>query len=61
MEARVSSIEEKLSDLDARGSEERDNLANERNLDRFVMSGMDFLQRLSRVCYSKLYLFLDVF
>ena len=44
MEARVSSIEEKLSDLDARGSEERDNLANERNLDRFVMSGIDFFR-----------------
>lgn len=39
LEARVNSIEEKLSDLDARGSEETDNLANERNLDRFVMSG----------------------
>ena len=28
-----------MSDLDARGSEESDNLANERNLDRFIMSG----------------------
>ena len=39
LEARVNSIEEKLTDLDARGSEESDNLANERNLDRFIMSG----------------------
>ena len=39
LEARVNLIEEKLSDLDARGSEESDNLANERNLDRFIMSG----------------------
>ena len=39
LEARVSSIEAKMSDLDARGSEESDNLANERNLDRFIMSG----------------------
>ena len=37
LEARVNSIEEKLTDLDA--SEESDNLANERNLDRFIMSG----------------------
>ena len=37
LEARVNSIEEKLTDLDAR--EESDNLANERNLDRFIMSG----------------------
>ena len=28
-----------MSDLDARGSEESDNLANERNLDHFIMSG----------------------
>ena len=39
LEARVNSIEEKLTDLDARGREESDNLANERNLDRFIMSG----------------------
>ena len=39
LEARVNMIEEKMSDLDARGSEESDNLANERNLDRFIMSG----------------------
>ena len=49
LEARVSSIEEKLSDLDARGSEERDNLANERNLDRFVMSGKSLLMLLLKV------------
>lgn len=40
LEARVNAIEDKLSDLDARGSEESDNLTNERNLDRFVMSGV---------------------
>ena len=28
-----------ISDLDARGSEEHDNLANERDLNRFILSG----------------------
>ena len=57
LEARVSSIENKMSDLDARGREESDNLANERNLDRFIMSG-NFLfnkritSQLSRVFIS---------
>lgn len=32
-------VEDKLSDLDARGSEEFDNLSNERNLDRFILTG----------------------
>ena len=31
-------VEDKLSDLDARGSEEFDNLSNERNLDRFILN-----------------------
>ena len=39
LESRVSQIEQKLSDLDARGSEEHDNLANERELHRFIMTG----------------------
>ena len=32
-------MEGRLSDLDARGSEEHDNLANERDLHRFILSG----------------------
>lgn len=40
LEARVNVIEDKLSDLDARTSEEADNALNERELDRFIMSGM---------------------
>ena len=39
LEARVSVIEEKMSDIDARTSEEADNSLNERELDRFIMSG----------------------
>ena len=40
LESRVTQIEDKLSDLDARGSEEFDNAANERDLHRFILSGM---------------------
>ena len=36
----MTQIEDKLSDLDARGSEEFDNAANERDLHRFILSGM---------------------
>ena len=39
LETRVSEIENQLSDLDARGSEEHDNLANERELHRFILTG----------------------
>ena len=39
LEARMNSVEDQLSDVDARGSEESDNLANERDLDRFILSG----------------------
>ena len=39
LEMRVSEIEGQLSDLDARGSEEHDNLANERELHRFILTG----------------------
>lgn len=39
LEARVSQIEDKLEDLDARTSEEADNALNEREMDRFIMSG----------------------
>ena len=39
LEARVNVIEEKMSDIDARTSEEADNALNERELDRFIMSG----------------------
>ena len=40
LEARVNVIEDKLSDLDARTSEEANNALNERELDRFIMSGI---------------------
>ena len=43
LEARVSLIEEKLDDLDARTSEEADNALNEREMDRFIMSGELFV------------------
>ena len=39
IESRVNVIESKLSDIDARTSEEADNALNERELDRFIMSG----------------------
>ena len=39
LEARVSVIEEKMQDIDARTSKEADNALNERELDRFIMSG----------------------
>ena len=39
LETRVSGIESQLSNLDARGSEEHDNLANERELHRFILTG----------------------
>ena len=39
LEARMCLVEDQLSDVDARGSEESDNLANERDLDRFVLTG----------------------
>ena len=39
LEARVNIIEDRVSDLDARGSEESDNIANERELDRFIITG----------------------
>ena len=42
LEARVSVIEDKLEDLDARTSEEADNALNERELDRFIMSGESY-------------------
>ena len=41
LEARMNSVEDQLSDVDARGSEESNNLANERDLDRFILSGND--------------------
>ena len=36
-------VEDRICDLDARGSEEADNIANERELDRFIMTGMKTL------------------
>ena len=39
LESRVSQIEDKLEDLDARTSEEANNALNEREMDRFIMSG----------------------
>ena len=39
LETRVSIVEDRICDLDARGSEEADNLANDRDLDRFILTG----------------------
>ena len=39
IESRLTKVEGRLSDLDARGSEEHNNLANERDLNRFILSG----------------------
>lgn len=41
LEARMIIVEDQLSEVDARGSEESDNLANERDLDRFILTGVD--------------------
>ena len=43
LEARVTMIEDKLEDIDARTSEEADNSLNEREMDRFIMSGTHFV------------------
>ena len=39
LEHRMDRIESKFDDLDSRHWEESDNLSNERDLDRFIMSG----------------------
>ena len=39
VELRLTQIESKLSDVDARASEDADCGANERDLDRFIYSG----------------------
>ena len=49
LEARVNMIEDKLEDIDAQTSEEADNALNEREMDRFIMSGMILLLRLCLV------------
>ena len=49
LEARVNMIEDKLEDIDARTSEEADNALNEREMDRFIMSGMFQLLKLCLV------------
>ena len=49
LEARVNMIEDKLEDIDARTSEEADNALNEREMDRFIMSGMFLLLKLCLV------------
>ena len=46
MEQRLDQIEAKLSDVDARASEEADCATNERDLDRFIYSGMCFVYNL---------------
>ena len=42
LEARMDQVEDRICDLDARGSEEADNLANDRDLDRFILTGNQF-------------------
>ena len=39
LEARMDQVEDRICDLDARGSEEADNLANDRDLDRLILTG----------------------
>ena len=39
MEMRLSQLEDKMSDVDARASKEADCNANERDMDRFIFSG----------------------
>ena len=39
LEARMDQVEDRICDLDARGSEEADNLANDHDLDRFILTG----------------------
>ena len=39
LEAWMTIVEDRICDLDARGSEEADNIANERELDRFIITG----------------------
>ena len=39
MEHRLTQLETKMSDIDARASEEADCNANDRDLDRFIYSG----------------------
>ena len=39
LEARMDQVEDRICDLDIRGSEEADNLANDRDLDRFILTG----------------------
>ena len=43
IESRLSVLEDKLSDVDARASEEADCSSNERDLDRFIYSGRTML------------------
>ena len=43
IESRLSVLEDKLSDVDARASEEADCSSNERDLDRFIYSGRAML------------------
>ena len=38
----MDQVEDRICDLDARGSEEADNLANDRDLDRFILTGNFF-------------------
>ena len=52
LKARVNMIEDKLEDIDARTSEEADNALNEREMDRFIMSGMF---RLLKLCFVDLH------
>ena len=42
MEHRLTQLETKMSDIDARASEEADCNANDRDLDRFIYSGEFF-------------------
>ena len=38
----MDQVEDRICDLDARGLEEADNLANDHDLDRFILTGNSF-------------------
>lgn len=60
LETRVNQIEIQLSNLDARGSEEHDNLANERELHRFILTG-EFFDSVKLIFYIVNLVFNQVF
>ena len=54
----MDQVEDRICDLDARGSEEADNLANDRDLDRFILTGNSLCRfgkgLICRILYEKI-------